>query len=64
MTNLVELENVNSLSFKLSFMDENEDKFETWKIDFATEMSKESTQTTISSSWEKIFGVSLINNSN
>jgi hypothetical protein len=62
MTNLVELENVNALSFKLSFMDENEDKFETWRVDFATQLSKESTLTTISSSWEKIFGVSLVNN--
>ncbi|XP_058820320.1 uncharacterized protein LOC131682671 isoform X2 [Topomyia yanbarensis] len=69
MTNLNELENINGLSCRLHFMDEQEDKCETWRIDFATDTAKESTVTTICSSWEQIFGVPLIsstsaNNSN
>ncbi|XP_055544801.1 uncharacterized protein LOC129729914 isoform X2 [Wyeomyia smithii] len=60
MTNLVELEDINSLSCRLHFMDEQEDKYETWRIDFATETAKESTVTTVCNSWEKIFGVPLI----
>uniref|UniRef100_W4VR35 Putative serine/threonine-protein kinase 11-interacting protein n=1 Tax=Corethrella appendiculata TaxID=1370023 RepID=W4VR35_9DIPT len=64
MTNLVELETLNDLSVKLNFMDENEDKFETWRIDFVNETCKESTLNTISQSWEKIFGVPLVNNQN
>ncbi|XP_058455943.1 uncharacterized protein LOC131433132 isoform X2 [Malaya genurostris] len=60
MTNLVELENINGVSCRLHFMDEQEDKYETWRIDFATDTAKESTVTTICSSWEKIFGVPLI----
>ncbi|XP_055596740.1 uncharacterized protein LOC129746859 isoform X2 [Uranotaenia lowii] len=60
MTNLVELEDVNSMSCRLNFMDEQEDKYETWRIDFATATAKESAVTTICHSWEKIFGVPLI----
>ncbi|XP_053693593.1 serine/threonine-protein kinase 11-interacting protein [Sabethes cyaneus] len=64
MSNLVELEVINSLSCRLHFMDEQEDKYETWRIDFATDTAKESTVTTICSSWEKIFGVPLISSRN
>ncbi|XP_038109345.1 uncharacterized protein LOC6041308 isoform X2 [Culex quinquefasciatus] len=60
MTNLVELEDINSLSCRLNFMDEQEDKYETWRIDFATDTAKESAVTTVCHSWEKIFGVPLI----
>lgn len=61
MTNLVELEEINNLSCRLNFMDEQEDKYETWRIDFATVTAKESAVTTVCHSWEKIFGVPLLN---
>uniref|UniRef100_A0A1Q3FB54 Putative leucine-rich repeat protein n=1 Tax=Culex tarsalis TaxID=7177 RepID=A0A1Q3FB54_CULTA len=60
MTNLVELEDINSVSCRLNFMDEQEDKYETWRIDFATDTAKESAVSTVCNSWEKIFGVPLI----
>lgn len=64
MTNLVELEDIHSLSCRLNFMDEQEDKYETWRMDFATVTAKESAVSTICNSWEKIFGVPLINSTN
>ncbi|XP_065078704.1 serine/threonine-protein kinase 11-interacting protein isoform X2 [Ochlerotatus camptorhynchus] len=64
MTNLVELEDIHSLSCRFNFMDEQEDKYETWRIDFATVTAKESAVSTICNSWEKIFGVPLINSTN
>ncbi|XP_055639724.1 serine/threonine-protein kinase 11-interacting protein isoform X2 [Toxorhynchites rutilus septentrionalis] len=64
MSNLVELEDINDLSCRLNFMDEQEDKYETWRIDFATGSAKESTVSTICNLWEKIFGVPLISCNN
>ncbi|XP_053673404.1 LOW QUALITY PROTEIN: uncharacterized protein LOC128723667, partial [Anopheles nili] len=61
MTNIVELEDVNELSCRLNFMDEQEDKYETWRLDFATTTAKESTVGTICHLWENIFGVPLVN---
>uniref|UniRef100_A0A182QE98 LKB1 serine/threonine kinase interacting protein 1 N-terminal domain-containing protein n=1 Tax=Anopheles farauti TaxID=69004 RepID=A0A182QE98_9DIPT len=61
MTNIVELEDVNELSCRLNYMDEKEDKYETWRLDFATTSAKESTVSTICHLWEKIFGVPLVN---
>uniref|UniRef100_A0A1S4H499 LKB1 serine/threonine kinase interacting protein 1 N-terminal domain-containing protein n=1 Tax=Anopheles gambiae TaxID=7165 RepID=A0A1S4H499_ANOGA len=63
MTNIVELEDVNELSCRLNYMDEQEDKYETWRLDFATTTAKESTVSTICHLWEKIFGVPLVNES-
>lgn len=61
MSNLIELEDIHSLSCRLNFIDEKEDKYETWRIDFATATAKESAVSTICNSWQKIFGVPLIN---
>uniref|UniRef100_A0AAG5DCX1 LKB1 serine/threonine kinase interacting protein 1 N-terminal domain-containing protein n=1 Tax=Anopheles atroparvus TaxID=41427 RepID=A0AAG5DCX1_ANOAO len=61
MTNIVELEDVNELSCRLNYMDEQEDKYETWSLDFATLTAKESTVSTICDLWENIFGVPLMN---
>lgn len=61
MTNVVELEDLNELSCRLNYMDEQEDKYETWRLDFATPTAKESTVNTICHLWEKIFGVPLLN---
>ncbi|XP_035909526.1 uncharacterized protein LOC118511039 isoform X2 [Anopheles stephensi] len=61
MTNVVELEDLNELSCRLNYMDEQEDKYETWRLDFATPTAKESTVNTICHLWEKIFGVPLVN---
>ncbi|XP_062545244.1 serine/threonine-protein kinase 11-interacting protein isoform X2 [Armigeres subalbatus] len=63
MSNLIELEDIHSLSCRLNFIDEKEDKYETWRIDFATVTAKESVVSTICNSWQKIFGVPLINSS-
>uniref|UniRef100_A0A182P8D1 LKB1 serine/threonine kinase interacting protein 1 N-terminal domain-containing protein n=1 Tax=Anopheles epiroticus TaxID=199890 RepID=A0A182P8D1_9DIPT len=63
MTNIVELEDVNELSCRLNYMDEQEDKYETWRLDFATTTAKESTVNTICLLWEKIFGVPLVSES-
>uniref|UniRef100_A0A4Y0BGH5 LKB1 serine/threonine kinase interacting protein 1 N-terminal domain-containing protein n=1 Tax=Anopheles funestus TaxID=62324 RepID=A0A4Y0BGH5_ANOFN len=60
MTNIVELEDVNELSCRLNYMDEQEDKYETWRLDFATATAKESTVSTICHLWENIFGVPLV----
>uniref|UniRef100_A0A182VSY4 LKB1 serine/threonine kinase interacting protein 1 N-terminal domain-containing protein n=1 Tax=Anopheles minimus TaxID=112268 RepID=A0A182VSY4_9DIPT len=60
MTNIVELEDVNELSCRLNYIDEQEDKYETWRLDFATTMAKESTVSTICHLWESIFGVPLV----
>uniref|UniRef100_A0A182LZH7 LKB1 serine/threonine kinase interacting protein 1 N-terminal domain-containing protein n=1 Tax=Anopheles culicifacies TaxID=139723 RepID=A0A182LZH7_9DIPT len=60
MTNIVELEDVNELSCRLNYIDEQEDKYETWRLDFATTMAKESTVSTICHLWENIFGVPLV----
>uniref|UniRef100_A0A182SGH1 Serine/threonine-protein kinase 11-interacting protein n=1 Tax=Anopheles maculatus TaxID=74869 RepID=A0A182SGH1_9DIPT len=61
MTNVVELEDLNELSCRLNYMDEQEDRYETWRLDFATSTAKESTVNTICHLWEKIFGVPLVN---
>ncbi|XP_058119766.1 serine/threonine-protein kinase 11-interacting protein [Anopheles coustani] len=61
LTNIVELEDVNELSCRLNYMDEKEDKYETWSLDFATSTAKESTVSTICHLWENIFGVPLMN---
>ncbi|XP_021700216.1 serine/threonine-protein kinase 11-interacting protein isoform X1 [Aedes aegypti] len=63
MSNLIELEDIHSLSCRLNFIDEKEDKYETWRIDFATVTAKESAVSTICNSWQNIFGVPLINTS-
>uniref|UniRef100_A0A182N8Q6 LKB1 serine/threonine kinase interacting protein 1 N-terminal domain-containing protein n=1 Tax=Anopheles dirus TaxID=7168 RepID=A0A182N8Q6_9DIPT len=61
MTNIVELEDVTELSCRLNYVDEQEEKYETWRLDFATTSAKESTVSTICHLWEKIFGVPLVN---
>ncbi|XP_053666401.1 uncharacterized protein LOC128715519 [Anopheles marshallii] len=60
MTNIVELEDVNELSCRLNYIDEQEDKYETWRLDFATPTAKESTVSVICHLWENIFGVPLV----
>jgi hypothetical protein len=64
MSNLIEVDFVDETTFKLNFMNENEDKFEMWKLTFETTQTAENTIKTISSWWEKIFGVPLINSNN
>lgn len=60
MSNLIEMDYENELTFKLTFIDENEDKMELWRINFETDYSKDSTLNTINTLWEKIFQVPLL----
>ncbi|XP_050086159.1 serine/threonine-protein kinase 11-interacting protein isoform X2 [Anopheles aquasalis] len=56
---IVELEEINDLSCRLHYANEQEDKEETWSLIFATETAKESTVNTICQLWEMFFGVPM-----
>lgn len=60
MINLVEVEELNSKSFSLNFLDEIEEKCELWKLTFETDTSMRSTLNSIAECWEKLFGVPLL----
>lgn len=62
MSNLVEVEELNSKSFSLNFLDEIEEKCELWNLTFETDTAMSSTLNSIADSWEKLFGVPLLNN--
>lgn len=62
MCNLVEVEELNSRSFSLNFLDEIEEKCELWNLTFETDTSMSSTLDSIAECWEKLFGVPLLNN--
>lgn len=62
MSNLVEVEEFNSKSFSLNFLDEIEEKCELWNLTFETETLMSSTLNSIAECWEKLFGVPLLNN--
>ncbi|XP_049531914.1 serine/threonine-protein kinase 11-interacting protein isoform X2 [Anopheles darlingi] len=56
---IVELEEMNDLSCRLHYANEQEDKEETWSLIFATATAKESTVNTICQLWENFFGVPM-----
>jgi hypothetical protein len=60
MTNLVELEGVTNSTFILNFMDETEDRTESWKFEFETKLCIDNTLKSISKVWEKVFGMPLM----
>ncbi|XP_058062934.1 uncharacterized protein LOC131212885 isoform X2 [Anopheles bellator] len=59
VVDIVEFEDINERSCRLSYVDEQEDKEETWSLDFATPTAKESTVNTICHLWETFFGVPM-----
>ncbi|XP_052870347.1 uncharacterized protein LOC128275771 isoform X2 [Anopheles cruzii] len=59
VVDIVEFEDINDLSCRLSYVDEQEDKEETWSLGFATPTAKESTVNTICHLWETFFGVPM-----
>lgn len=59
MTNLVELDAVTESTFILNFMDETEDRTESWKFEFETKSCIDNTLASIDSIWSKLFGVPL-----
>lgn len=62
MTNLIELDNLSANAFNFNFMDETENKFETWKFVFDDKTNiVEEVLKTVSDIWQKIFHVPLIN---
>lgn len=60
MTNLVECEGRTNSTFTFNFMDETEDRTESWKFEFDSKMCVDSTLRIISQVWEKVFGMPLI----
>lgn len=62
MSNLVEVEELNTKSFSLNFLDEIEEKCELWNLTFETDTATSSTLNSIAECWEKLFGVPLLNN--
>lgn len=64
MTNLIELDNLSENAFNFNFMDETENKFETWKFVFDDKTcAVDEVLKTVSDIWQKIFHVPLINSS-
>uniref|UniRef100_A0A1I8PNH6 Uncharacterized protein n=1 Tax=Stomoxys calcitrans TaxID=35570 RepID=A0A1I8PNH6_STOCA len=61
MSNLVEVEHSSDNVFILNFLDETQDKCELWKCTFETAENANTCLNAISQSWEKLFGVPLIN---
>lgn len=61
MSNLVEVEHCSDNVFIINFLDETQDKCELWKCTFQTAENANTCLNSIAQSWEKLFGVSLIN---
>ncbi|XP_054082594.1 uncharacterized protein Stk11ip_0 isoform X4 [Zeugodacus cucurbitae] len=61
MSNLVEVELIDANSFLINYLDETQDQSETWQCTFETKENANSCLNAIAQSWEKLFGVSLLN---
>lgn len=61
MSNLVEVERCSDNVFIINFLDETQDKCELWKCTFETNENAYTCLNAIAQSWEKLFGVPLIN---
>ncbi|KAM7353334.1 uncharacterized protein ACRADG_005432 isoform 2-T3 [Cochliomyia hominivorax] len=61
MSNLVEVEYCSDNVFIINFLDETQDKCELWKCTFQTPENANTCLNSIAQSWEKLFGVPLIN---
>lgn len=61
MSNLVEVEHCSDNAFIINFLDETQDKCELWKCTFQTSDGANTCLNSIAQSWEKLFGVPLIN---
>lgn len=61
MTDLVDVEHIDDTTFAMSFLDEIQDKKETWECKFETSSCLQNTFETLATSWEKIFKVPLAN---
>ncbi|XP_023296483.2 uncharacterized protein LOC111679191 isoform X2 [Lucilia cuprina] len=61
MSNLVEVEHCADNVFIINFLDETQDKCELWKCTFQTAENANTCLNSIAQSWEKLFGVPLIN---
>lgn len=64
ISNLVEVEHCSDNVFIINFLDETQDKCELWKCTFETAENASTCVNTIAQSWEKLFGVPLINEKN
>ncbi|XP_065358228.1 uncharacterized protein LOC135952286 isoform X2 [Calliphora vicina] len=61
MSNLVEVERCSDNIFIINFLDETQDKCELWKCTFQTAENANTCLNSIAESWEKLFGVPLMN---
>lgn len=61
MSNLVEVERCSDNVFIINFLDETQDKCELWKCTFQTAENANTCLNSIGQSWEKLFGVPLMN---
>lgn len=61
MSNLVEVERCSDNIFIINFLDETQDKCELWKCTFKTTENANTCLNSIAQSWEKLFGVPLMN---
>ncbi|XP_053961303.1 uncharacterized protein LOC128865206 isoform X1 [Anastrepha ludens] len=63
MSNLVEVEHVDANTFTINYLDETQDQSELWQCAFETKENANSCLNAIAQSWEKLFGVPLLNTS-
>ncbi|XP_039948966.1 uncharacterized protein LOC120767218 isoform X2 [Bactrocera tryoni] len=61
MSNLVEVEQIDANTFLINYLDETQDLSEIWQCTFETQENADSCLNAIAQSWEKLFGVSLLN---
>lgn len=61
MSNLVEVEQFDANTFLINYLDESQDQSEIWQCTFETKDNADSCLNAIAQSWEKLFGVSLLN---
>ncbi|XP_055387160.1 serine/threonine-protein kinase 11-interacting protein isoform X2 [Condylostylus longicornis] len=62
MSNLVEIKKLENNILEICFTDERIDSHNTWKCTFGTQENADTFLNAIEQSWEKIFGVPLLNN--
>lgn len=61
MSNLVEVDRCSDLTLVINFLDETQNKCELWKCTFETPDMANTCLNAIAQSWEKLFGVPLLN---
>lgn len=59
MTDLVDVEQIDDVTFIISFLDEIHDRKEKWECKFETGSGLQNTFETLATSWEKLFEVPL-----